>query len=107
MKKKFYYIDFLRIFSMLSVIMLHVVADLLRVKYGSVEWHFSNIITSVISVAVPVFFMISGATLINYNKRYTTKQFFSKRFKRTVIPFLFFSAIPILSASGSVAIITS
>ena len=68
MKKRYYYIDFLRIFSMLSVIFLHVVADLLRVKYGSLEWHFSNLITSVISVAVPVFFMISGAMLLNNDK---------------------------------------
>lgn len=60
------------------------------------DWVFSNLIESVCYFPVPIFFMISGATLINYNIRYTTKQFFSKRFKRTVIPFLFFSAFSIL-----------
>ena len=95
MKKKFYYIDFLRIFSMLSVIMLHVVADLLRFKYGSVEWHFSNIITSVISVAVPVFFMISGALLLSNEKSSSVKGLFKTRLTKIIIPFLFWSIIAI------------
>ena len=95
MKKKFYYIDFLRIFSMLSVIMLHVVADLLRVKYGSVEWHFSNILTSVISVAVPVFFMISGALLLSNEKSSSVKGLFKTRLPKIIIPFLFWSLIAI------------
>lgn len=41
--------------------------------------------------AVPIFFMLTGATLMNYRSKYDTKTFFGHRIKRTVIPFLFFS----------------
>lgn len=42
---------------------------------------------------VPVFFMLSGANLINYRKRYNTKTFYIKRFYKTVLPYLFWSII--------------
>lgn len=35
--------------------------------------------------------MISGATLVDYNKRYSTKIFFMKRINKTLIPFIFWS----------------
>ncbi|MBE7020334.1 MAG: DUF1624 domain-containing protein [Ruminococcaceae bacterium] len=96
MKKRFYYIDFLRIFSMLSVIFLHVVADLLRVKYNSIEWHFSNIITAVIGIAVPVFFMISGAMLLSNEKSSSVDNLVKGRLVKVFIPFAFWSLIAIL-----------
>jgi surface polysaccharide O-acyltransferase-like enzyme len=37
--------------------------------------------------------MISGATLLDYRKRYSTRIFFKKRFSRVVVPFLLWSAI--------------
>lgn len=43
--------------------------------------------------------MISGATLIDYRERYSTKEFLKKRFKKTVIPFLCWSVISILYAA--------
>ncbi|WGE89336.1 acyltransferase [Actinobacillus arthritidis] len=38
--------------------------------------------------AVPIFFMLTGATLFDYRNRYSTKQFFIKRLQRAVFPFL-------------------
>lgn len=55
------------------------------------NWIFGNLIESVFYFAVPVFLMISGATLINYRKRYTTMEYFKKRISKTVIPFLFWN----------------
>ena len=43
--------------------------------------------------AVPCFFMISGATLLDYRERFSTRQFFIKRINKTLIPFLFWSII--------------
>lgn len=43
--------------------------------------------------AVPIFFMLTGATLMRYRERYDTKTFLLKRFQRTVIPFLAWSTI--------------
>lgn len=43
--------------------------------------------------AVPVFLMLSGANLMTYRNKYTTRQYFIKRFTRTVIPFIVWSLI--------------
>lgn len=45
--------------------------------------------------AVPVFFMLTGATLINYRKRYGTGTFFKKRLLKTLVPFIIWSIIGI------------
>lgn len=39
--------------------------------------------------------MLSGATLLDYRNRYSTKTFFKKRFEKTVIPFIFWSIVSI------------
>lgn len=56
-------------------------------------WFSANIIESVFYFAVPVFFMISGATLVDYRERYSTKEFFIRRLKKTFIPFIAWSFI--------------
>lgn len=59
-------------------------------------WFTANIIESIFYFAVPCFFMISGATLMNYRDRYPLKTYFSKRVNKTVIPFLIWSIIGII-----------
>lgn len=86
------YITILSVLASFMVVALHV---------NGVFWHFSydrywvtaNIIESIMYPAVPLFFMITGATLINYNQRYSTRQFFWKRFARAVVPFLAWSIL--------------
>ena len=39
--------------------------------------------------AVPVFFMLTGATLIRYREKYSTGEFFRKRVAKTFLPFVF------------------
>ncbi len=43
--------------------------------------------------AVPVFIMLSGATLIKYRERYDTKTFFKKRFMKILIPWIIWSFV--------------
>ena len=57
---------------------------------------FPNIIECLFYFAVPIFFMISGATLIDYRERYSTKEYFIKRIKKTVIPFIVWSIVGLL-----------
>ena len=40
--------------------------------------------------------MITGVTLLDYNKKYPTKTYFIKRFKKAVIPFLFWSVFAVV-----------
>jgi len=54
-------------------------------------WKTANIIESLLYFSVPCFYMITGATLMDFLDRYSLKEFFQKRIKKTVIPFLFWS----------------
>ena len=56
-------------------------------------WGARVLVEVVCYFAVPVFFMLSGATLLNYRQRYSTTEFYKKRFIRTMIPYLFWSII--------------
>lgn len=56
-------------------------------------WLTANVIESVFYFAVPIFFMISGATLIDYRSRYSTATFFKRRILRVVVPFVFWSCV--------------
>ncbi len=95
-KKKYLYIDFIRVFSMLSVIILHVVADIMRIDYLRPVWHFSNVISTLCSSAVPLFFMISGALLLSNDKSSSIKLLYKERLKKVLVPFLFWSLFAIL-----------
>lgn len=46
--------------------------------------------------AVPVFYMISGATLMNYRERYSTETFLKRRFLKVGVPFVAWSALFII-----------
>lgn len=88
------YISYLSVISAIAVIILHT---------NGVFWSFSkarlwitaNIIECVFYFAVPIFFMITGITLLDYRNRYDTKSYFKKRITKTVIPFIIWSLISI------------
>uniref|UniRef100_UPI00405718FF acyltransferase n=1 Tax=Agathobacter sp. TaxID=2021311 RepID=UPI00405718FF len=90
--KKVSYISVLSVISALAVVMLHT---------NDCFWHFSNerywvtanIIESVMYFAVPIFFMISGATLMEYRERYSTREYFKKRISKAVVPFILWNLV--------------
>ena len=103
MKKK--YITVLNVFAALAVVFLH--ANKCFWRFSTERyWVTANVIESFFYFAVPVFFMISGATLIDYRERYDTKTFFKKRLFKTLIPYICFVAIGIIygTLKGSVNI---
>ncbi len=89
------YIQILNVLSCFAVVTLHVNECYWDFSYAR-YWLTANVIESVMYFAVPVFFMISGATLINYRSRYSTVDFFKKRILKTVIPFILWSFVGIL-----------
>ena len=91
MKKKIY-IQILGVIACLAVVAMHVNGCFWQFGYDR-YWITANIIECICYFAVPIFFMISGATLLNYRKRYTTAVFFKKRFGKTLVPFLIWSVI--------------
>lgn len=87
MKKRILYYDVLNILAAFGVIMLHCNGRA-HTFSNSLGWYQALLVEVVFYWPVPIFFMLSGATLMGYRERYTTKDFFKKRFLRTVIPFV-------------------
>lgn len=96
-KKRIDYIDFMNIAACFAVVCLHCSGSVF--EFGIVEereWFLSMFIQTVMHFAIPVFFMITGTTLLEYRQKYDTKTFFKKRASRTVLPFLFWSCFYLL-----------
>lgn len=91
-KKRIIYFDILNIFAAFSVIFLHC-NGLAHTYSDTLSWKQAFAVETLFYWAVPVFLMLSGATLFDYRERYSTKEFFRKRFIRTVIPFILWSLI--------------
>ena len=60
-------------------------------------WITANFIEGLFYFAVPCFIMLTGATLLDFRERYSIKTYFSKRIRKTVIPYLAWSFIGILA----------
>ena len=85
------YLSLLSVIACLSVVILHTNNCFWRFSSTEFYWKTANLVESLFYYAVPVFFMISGATLIDYPQRYSTLVFFRKRLTKTLIPFVFWS----------------
>lgn len=99
--KRVVYYDLLNICACLCVVFMHHNA-LVHTYSPTRAWKEALAVEVLAYWAVPVFLMLSGATLMTYRKRYSTGQFFKKRVLRTVFPYLFWTAACalILSAVG-------
>lgn len=93
--KRLDYIDFMNIFACFGVVCLHC-SGLVFCFSETRAWFAAMFVQTVFHFAVPVFFMISGTTLLEYRARYSTKAFFKKRFIKTGIPFVFWSLFYLL-----------
>lgn len=86
------YFDVLNVISCISVVCLHCNGYIHT--FNKDEWWWFRVLIEVVCYfAVPVFYMLSGATLLNYRERYSTDVFYRKRFLRTLIPFIFWGCL--------------
>lgn len=89
------YILNLSVIAALAVIYLHM--NRVFWTYSPEPWWVSaNLIECLSYFAVPVFFMISAVTLLEYRSRYSTREFFRHRLRKTVIPFLCWSILVVI-----------
>ena len=79
------FIDVLNITAIISCLILHHNGNVHSFSQSS-SWVSSLIIETVFYFAVPVFIMITGATLLGYRQKYDTKTYFKKRFAKVLIP---------------------
>lgn len=88
------YLPFIQCVCSVAVVFLHTNGGFWTYS-NTVFWKVSNLIESLLYFAVPVFFMISGATLMDFSDKYTLREFFARRVKKTLLPFLFWSLVAV------------
>ena len=86
------YFDILNIIAIIAVIAMHC-NRIVHIDPNIRAWNTSLIVDCVCFFAVPIFCMLSGATLMNYREKYDTKTFFKKRVLKVLIPFIFWAAV--------------
>ena len=96
--KRILYLDILNVLACFAVLMLHHNGIVHNYDVNTLAWKQSLAFEVLFYWAVPIFFMLTGATLIRYREQYSTKAFFTKRFSRTVIPFLIWSIMLLIYA---------
>lgn len=72
--KRTVYMDILNIISCIAVCILHC-NGIVHTYSNSIEWRQALVAESIFYFAVPIFIMITGATLFNYRSRYNTKEY--------------------------------
>ncbi|MHB9056789.1 MAG: acyltransferase [Paludibacteraceae bacterium] len=87
------WLDSLRAIAVIAVIIIHVSTPVVNMAYSSnmFHWWVGNIFDSAVRFAVPLFLMISGATLLS--KEYKLNEFYKKRFVRVLLPFPFWMIV--------------
>ena len=81
-----------RIIAIFAVVILHVAAGVVIGKpVGSADWWIGNVYDSFARWCVPVFVMISGALLLEPEKKEGLKEFYAKRLSRILVPVMFWS----------------
>ena len=98
------YFDILNILACISVVFLHM-NGIVHAYNDSRAWKTALIFEVVCYWAVPVFIMLSGATLLKYRERYNTKTFFKKRFIKILIPWITWSIVTYICNNKNINII--
>lgn len=94
LKNRIFYLDLLRVLSILGVIVIHIVSTaLLENAIGSTSWWWANFFSALTRWAVPLFFMISGVLTLQNEKVDYPSSFIKSRMVKIGIPFLIWSII--------------
>lgn len=117
MKKRYYFMDVIRIVSMLAIVFYHMVFSLYQTgirQLDSISFLFQTKNMHIATVGVGLFFMISGAGLMYSSKDkevFSLKDYYKKRFTKILIPFyvvyiLWLITFMILTKQGPSAVYT-
>ena len=99
-RKRVLYYDVLNVVACFGVVAMHF-NGLVYAYSPTFDWFQALFVDCFFYWAVPVFFMLTGATLLGYRDKYDTKTFFSKRLRRVAVPFLAWSLIALVSTPRS------
>lgn len=92
--ERLYYADVLRIISAFFVIIGHVcVLSWEITPPNTLDWQIINVFRSIVSVSVPVFFMISGMLFLSQGSKLTVKVIYSKYILRLTVAYFCWAII--------------
>jgi surface polysaccharide O-acyltransferase-like enzyme len=92
---RYAYIDLMRVLAMLCVVLLHSSFYCLNGDTTTQLWHNVNIITSLATASVPVFFMISGALILSSKNTSSPRYTVIHRLPHLIMPLIFWSVVSI------------
>jgi len=78
---RYFYMDAIRAFACLAIIMIHVSAEFAVQELGTIEFWFGNVFDSISRVGVPLFVMISGALMLDEQYAYSMRKLKAHAFK--------------------------
>ena len=89
-KKRLVQLDILRCMATCLVVLLHVISPYLNdsAHYGERLWTVCNLLSFLCQAGVPLFFMLSGCLLLEDEGTLNCTQFYKKRLRRLLLPFL-------------------
>lgn len=91
---RYTYIDVLRVSCSVLVIATHVVMYYINAfSVGSSSWSLLTLSKAITQCAVPIFFMISGATILSSTKDEPYSSFIKRRLSKIAIPFFAYSVL--------------
>lgn len=90
------YLDLVKIVAASFVILSHSCEKILQMANGSIHWTVGNFVTEFTSIDVPLFFMVSGALILNSRKTADLKYVMKHRMIRLILPFLVWSILSVI-----------
>lgn len=93
MNKNKLHINILNVISAISFVILHINSSYWKTNIYNQGWINNNIIENIFSFGPIIFFMISGATLLDFYDNYDLKEYFRRRIIKTFIPYIFWSIL--------------
>ena len=94
MAQRYDYMDWLRVLAIMVVVLVHVVSKILNTASADQwEWQLAHAIDSALRWCVPIFFMLSGALLLNRRHTPPIGEFYSRRLGKVFIPLVFWSGV--------------
>lgn len=94
-KMRVNYCDFLRLISITSVILIHVLADFrdFYLVHDKKYYFLLTFLDSITRTGVPIFFMLTGFFMLNSKKNESYSLFLKKRLPKLIIPFVLISLL--------------